>query len=150
MIYLDLEDLLHVAQRVLDEVLVRDMGLLEATASRSRATAFGEDAYPDLPTKAAALLHSVVTSHPLVDENKRLGLAATIAFLGVNGRRLELTNDEAYELVMEVAAGELDDVAVIASRLGSRRRRLNRLARQSSGSVQPCSGQLPTAPSTCG
>ena len=93
------------------------MGLLEAAASRPTATAFGEDAYPDLRTKAAALLHSVVTSHPLVDGNKRLGLAATIAFLGVNGRRLQLTNDEAYELVMEVAAGELDDVGVIAGRL---------------------------------
>ncbi len=118
MIYLDLDDLLYVAQRVPGEVLVRDMGLLEAAASRPTATAFGDDAYPDLRTKAAALLHSVVTSHPLVDGNKRLGLAATIALLGVNGRRLQLTNDEAYELVMEVAAGELDDVGVIASRLG--------------------------------
>ncbi len=58
----------------------------------------------------------------LVDGNKRLALAGTIAFLGVNGRRLTLTNDQAYELVMDVAAGELDEITGIASRIrdGSR------------------------------
>jgi death-on-curing protein len=50
--------------------------------------------------------------HPL-----RLALAATIAFLGMNGLRLTLTNDEAYRLIMSVAAGELDDVAAIAAAL---------------------------------
>jgi death-on-curing protein len=54
-----------------------------------------------------------------VDGNKRLALAATIAFYGLNGYRLTLSNDEAYELVMGVAAGQLDDVDVIAARLES-------------------------------
>ena len=62
------------------------------------------------------LLHSIVRNHPLVDGNKRLGLAATIAFYGVNGRRLTMTNDEAYEFVMSVASGDLDDVSAIAQR----------------------------------
>ena len=75
MIYLDLDDLLHVAERVLGEVLVRDVGLLEAAAARPRATAFGAEVYGDLFTKAAALLHSLATNHALVDGNKRLGLA---------------------------------------------------------------------------
>lgn len=118
MIYLTLPDLLHVAERVLGTgFVVRDHGLLEAALSRPRATVFGEDAYATLETKAAALLHSVVGNHALVDGNKRLSLAATIAFLGVNGRRLTFTNDEAYSLIMSVASGEVDDVATIAARL---------------------------------
>ena len=117
MIYLDLDDLLHVSERVLGEVLVRDVGLLEAASARPRTTAFGRDAYPDLHTKAAALLHSLAKNHALVDGNKRLALAAAMAFLGINGERLRLNNDEAYELVMAVAAGELDELQEIADPL---------------------------------
>lgn len=120
MIYLTLPELLHVAEWALGcAPLVRDHGLLESALARPRTVVFGEEAYPDLEQKAAALLHSVVSNHALVDGNKRLALAATIAFLGVNGRRLILTNDQAYQLIMEVAAGELDDVAAIADRLES-------------------------------
>lgn len=124
MIYLELEDLLHVAERVLGEVAVRDAGLLESALARPRATAFGADAYPDLHVKAAALLHSLATNHGLVDGNKRLALAGVIAFLGLNGQRLVVTNDQAYELLMAVAAGQLDDLNVIADHLrrGSRPR----------------------------
>jgi death on curing protein len=50
----------------------------------------------------------------LIDGNKRLALGAAIAFYGLNGRRLTLTNDQAYDLVMKVAAGELDQVEEIA------------------------------------
>ncbi len=72
---------------------------------------------PPWRSKAAALLHSLARNHALVDGNKRLALAATIAFLGVNGRRLTLTNDEAYHLVMEVAAGQRHEVAELADTL---------------------------------
>jgi death-on-curing protein len=116
-IFLDLDDLLHVARRTLDDVEIRDVGLLESAAARPRSTAFGEDAYPSNHLKAASLLHSVARNHPLVDGNKRLALGATIAFYGLNGLRLTLSNDEAYELVIAVAAGELDDVDSIARRL---------------------------------
>jgi death-on-curing protein len=51
----------------------------------------------------------------LIDGNKRLGLSAVIAFSGLNGRRLTLTNDQAYDLVMKAAAGELDQVEEIAA-----------------------------------
>lgn len=116
MIYLTLPELMYVAERVLGpEVAVRDYGLLEAALARPQATAFGKDAYPSLDTKAAALLHSLTRNHALIDGNKRLGLAATIAFYGLNGRRLTLTNDEAYDLVMKVAAGELDHVEEITA-----------------------------------
>jgi len=121
-IYLTLTELLHVAERTLGgEVPVRDHGLLQSALARPQASAFGSDAYPTLEEKAAALLHSLARNHALVDGNKRLALAATIAFLGVNGRRLTLTNDEAYLLVMEVAAGQLHEVAELADtiRVGS-------------------------------
>jgi len=68
-------------------------------------------------TKAAALLHSLTRNHALVDGDKRLALAGTIVFRGVNGTRLSATNDEAYDLVMDVAAGRVDDVASFRSRL---------------------------------
>lgn len=120
MIYLTLPELLHVAERVLGpEVAVRDHGLLESALARPRTTVHGADAYPELVDKAAALLHSVTRNHGLIDGNKRLGLASTLAFLGVNGYRLTFSNDEAYELVMAVAAGEIDEVPAIADRLRS-------------------------------
>lgn len=115
MIYLDLDSLLHIAARTLGgEPVIRDYGLLESALARPRASAFGEDAYPALVAKAAALLHSLARNHALVDGNKRLALAATIAFLGINGHRLTLSNDEAYDLVIAVATGALDDVAETA------------------------------------
>jgi death-on-curing protein len=117
-IFLDLEALLYVAQRALGtKPAVRDHGLLESALGRPQATAFGKDAYPGLHEKAAALLHSLARNQALVDGNKRLALAATIAFYGMNGVRLTLSNDEAYELVMRVATGELDEVRDIASAL---------------------------------
>ncbi len=120
MIYLTLRDVLHVAERVLGgEPPIRDIGLLESAVARPRTTAFGSDAYPDLDTKAAALIHSAARNHALVDGNKRLALGAGIAFYGMNGRRLTLTNDEAYELIMMVASGELDSVEEIAAVLST-------------------------------
>jgi death-on-curing protein len=117
-IFLDLESLLHIANRTLSaDPAVRDYGLLEAALARPQASAFGDDAYPDIHQKAAALLHSLARNHALVDGNKRLALAATIAFLGMNGIRLPLSNDEAYDLVMSIATGAVEDVSNIAAAL---------------------------------
>lgn len=114
MIYLTLPELLHVAERVLGaDYAVRDIGLLSSAVARPQTSVFGQDAYERLVDKSAALLHSVAKNHALVDGNKRLALAATIAFLGLNGFRLTLSNDEAYELVMAVAAGHLTEVTAI-------------------------------------
>jgi death-on-curing protein len=123
-IYLTLPELLHVAERTLGpDYAVRDIGLLEAALTRPQATAFGKDAYPDLNTKAAALLHSIARNYALIDGNRRLALAGTIAFFGLNGRRLTLTNDEAYDLVMAVAEGRLDTVDAIGAALVTESRR---------------------------
>jgi death-on-curing protein len=117
LIYLTPPELLHVADRTLGHggYAVRDHGLLESALTRPQASALGKDAYPDLDTKAAALLHSTARNHALIDGNKRLALAAVIAFYGLNGRTLTLTNDAAYDLVMSIAAGHLDAVDDIAA-----------------------------------
>lgn len=116
MIFLDTADLLWIAERTMGAPPdVSDIGLLEAAAGRVRAKAFGQDAYPTLEEKAAALMHSIARNYPLVDGNKRLALAATLAFLGVNGVRLTLSEDDAYDLTIAVATGELDDIPSIAA-----------------------------------
>ncbi|AEE45378.1 type II toxin-antitoxin system death-on-curing family toxin [Cellulomonas fimi] len=117
MIYLTAEELLAVARRVVGDLVVRDVGLIESAAARPRTQIGGADAYPDLLAKAAALLHSLTRNRALVDGNTRLALAGTIVFLGVNGTRLTATNDEAYDLIMDVAAGRVDDVESIRARL---------------------------------
>jgi death-on-curing protein len=115
-IFLDIDALLYVARRTLGtEPEVRDRGLLESALARPQASAFGEAAYADIHEKAGALLHSLARNHALIDGNKRLALAATIAFYGLNGMRLTLTNDQAYDLIIDVASGKLDDVPAIAS-----------------------------------
>jgi death on curing protein len=117
-IYLTADEVLHIAERTLGTAPgVRDAGLIESAVARPQATVFGEDAYGTIHTKAAALLHSLVQNHPLVDGNKRLGLAATIVFYGVNGFRFRATNDEAYDLVIAIATGELREADDIAARL---------------------------------
>jgi len=105
--YLSLEDLLDLVQ-ALGAGPVRDLGLLDSACHRPRAAFFGQDAYPTLAGKAAALMHSLAGNHPLVDGNKRLALLATAVFLRINGYRLDLADDEAFDLTFSVAAGQLD------------------------------------------
>lgn len=114
--YLDAEDVLtagwHAAGQ---QVEVRDFGLLSSAVARPAATVFGADAYRDLDTKAAALLHSLSRNHALVDGNKRTAWAAAWVFLEVNGRPLgePLDEDAAEELVLSAAQGgiELPEIA---------------------------------------
>jgi len=113
--YLDLEDMLLLTE-ALHAGPVRDIGLLDSAAARPRSSAFGEEAYPGLGLKAAALMHSIVRNHALVDGNKRLAWLATVVFLDLNGHRSDLSDDAAYQLVIEAAEGSVD-VAQIAERL---------------------------------
>lgn len=112
--YLDLDDLVDLARSLLgDPPPIRDIGLFGSAAARPQTTAFGEDAYPDLLTKAAALLQSIVNNHALVDGNKRLGWLATAVFLELNGIKVaRSSNDDVYELVIGIASSgpDLDDI----------------------------------------
>lgn len=116
--YLDLEDLLALARRLLgNPPPVRDAGLLASAVARPRTVIAGDDVYPDLIEKAAALLQSIVGNHALVDGNKRLGWLATAVFLEVNDVRVaNLDNDDVVDLVMWVASSTLD-LPEIAARL---------------------------------
>ena len=105
--YLSLEDLLDLVN-ALGAGPIRDLGLLDSACHRPQASLFGQEAYPTLAGKAAALLHSVACNHALVDGNKRLALLATVVFLRINGYVLDLTDDETFDLAMSVAAGQLD------------------------------------------
>ena len=105
--YLDLEDSLSMV-RALGIGPVRDLGLLDSAAARPRASAFAEDAYPTIELKAAALLHSLARNHPLVDGNKRLSWLAVVVFLDLNDYEVTLSDEEAFQLVMDVACGDIE------------------------------------------
>jgi death on curing protein len=107
--YLQLEDLLA----LIDELAVgpvRDLGLLDSAAHRPQTSLFGEDAYPDLHTKAAVLLESLTRNQALVDGNKRLGWVAVVVFYGLNGFAVAAPEDPAYDLIIGLANGELSPV----------------------------------------
>ena len=101
---------------------VRDLGLLDSACHRPSSTVFGEDAYPTLTLKAAALLHSLTANHPFVDGNKRTAWLATVVFLRDNGATVvapDAYDGQITDLVLALAAGELRDVNDIADRLAA-------------------------------
>jgi death on curing protein len=117
-VYLDLDDLLLVAARAIDgKGVVRDYGLLESAAARPKTTVVGAEAYPDIHTKAAALLHSLCRNHALVDGNKRLAWTAWQVFLGLNGEWVKASEDDRFDLMIAVASVAIDNVDQIAEQL---------------------------------
>ncbi len=116
--YLDLDDVIEVARAAVGrDVVVADYGLLESALARPRASVFGEDAYPDLHLKAAALLHSLLRNHALVDGNKRLAWTACRTFLAINGQWISAPEDDRFDFVVRAAAGTVRDLDDIATQL---------------------------------
>lgn len=117
--YLTLDDVLAAAEAHLGHPAeVGDYGLLESAVARPQATVFGEDAYPTIHEKAAALLQSLAANHPLLDGNKRTAFVAAALFYGLNGHHVPgSAEDELFDLVIAVATGGLDTVSKIAKRL---------------------------------
>lgn len=116
--YLTLDDVLGFAPSALGEQpVVRDFGLLEAALARPATVVLGQEAYPTLHLKAAALLQSLCGNHALVDGNKRLAWASTVVFLVLNGHPPRVDQDAAVDLVMAVASGELRELGSTAARL---------------------------------
>jgi len=113
--YLDIEDVVALI-RILDIGPIRDLGLLDSAVNRPRASAFGADAYESLNLKAAALLYSVTKNHALIDGNKRLAWLGTVVFCDLNGLTPAISDDEAFELVWDIASSEIE-LPVISSRL---------------------------------
>jgi death-on-curing protein len=120
--YLTLNDLIEIGTAIVADFRIRDIGLLESAANRPQTTVFGDDAYPDFPTKVAALIHSVARNHALIDGNKRLAWAGGRIFCLMNGFDIQMSHDEAYDMIISVASGELDVQGlseIIARNLGS-------------------------------
>ena len=109
--YLTLDDLVATATALMGagRVAIRDYGLLESAAARPQASAFGDDAYPTLHLKAAALMESLARNHALIDGNKRLAWTATVLFLLFNDVTLHAPSvDDGEAFVPAVARGEAD------------------------------------------
>lgn len=109
--YLTFENILDLARDAVApaELLIRDAGLLESAIARPKTTVFGEDAYPSLSRKAAALMESIARNHALVDGNKRLAWLATAVFLLLDDVDLQApTVDDGERFVLAVAAGKYD------------------------------------------
>jgi death-on-curing protein len=86
---------------------LRDRGALEAAVARPQMTFGGEDLYPDVEAKAAAVMHSLVMNHPFADGNKRTGAAAAELFMNLNDVELTAGDDELVEVALAVARGEV-------------------------------------------
>lgn len=114
--YLEPEQAIEAARHL--GLHVRDQGLLFSALARPQASAFGEDAYASLELKAAALMTSLARNHALFDGNKRFSWYLTLAFFRLNGFRVVMSNDEAFDLVLSVAQGaiELDELAAVFAR----------------------------------
>ncbi|HEY2042741.1 MAG TPA: Fic family protein [Jatrophihabitans sp.] len=122
--YLDLDDVVAAGAAAVTpaELLIRDWGLLESAIARPRASAFGQDAYPDVWPKAAALLESLSRNHPLIDGNKRLAWVSTRFFLAINDLDLIAVDaQDGDKFVRSVAQGVLE-LADVAAQLRSWRR----------------------------
>ena len=110
--YLSISETLELHERLLASsggaTGIRDLGALESAVSQPHASFGGQDLYPDVVTKAAALCFSLVMNHPFVDGNKRIGHAAMETFLLLNGFEINSDVDEQEKIVLSLAAGQFD------------------------------------------
>ncbi len=123
MIYLTVEQVLFLHMRLIQETGgshgIRDLRLLQSAVVRPQATFDAKDLYPDVHLKAAALMHSIIENHAMVDGNKRLGVASAGIFLQRNGWRLTANNAELEAFTLRVARGGVD-VEEVAAWLATR------------------------------
>jgi death-on-curing protein len=112
--YLTVEEVLEINAEVMGGChALRDQGLLESAVARPQASAFGSDAYPDVVSKAAALLHSLVLNHAFIDGNKRTAILATLVFLDLNGYVIRWDQREALDFVLRLVEHKLELNGVI-------------------------------------
>lgn len=111
MIRLTIDKVMQLHTRLIQETggadSVREIGLLESALASPYATFGGVELYPTLADKAARLGFSLVSNHPFVDGNKRIGIFAMLIFLQINGARLTAVNDDVIRLGLGVASGEM-------------------------------------------
>ncbi len=109
--YLSLEDALIQVRSF--GFFVKDPGLLESALARPKTSVFGEDAYPTLSLKAAALMDSVIRNHPMIDGNKRTAWLLMVSFLFINHKAHNMSTNVSFELTLGLTEGryELQEVA---------------------------------------
>lgn len=114
MCYLTTSEVMRINEVEIGQDLLADLGLLEAAVLRPQQTIFGSDAYPDIHTKAAAMLHSLIRNHPFIDGNKRTAVLSMIVFYNLNGHALELEIDQGQlvALAIDVAERQIDVEAI--------------------------------------
>ena len=103
--YIELEEAVSLIKKL--GFYVRDIGLLEGALARPRTTVFGEDAYESLELKAAAMSHSLIKNHALVDGNKRTTWALMVSFLFINGYRHNFTADQGFAWTLDLATDKI-------------------------------------------
>ena len=91
---------------------MRDQGLLESAIYRPQASFGGEDLYPDLFSKTAALGHSIIKNHPFVDGNKRTGFEVMRLMLRLNGYDIRASVDTKFNFVLAIAEGKIKEQAI--------------------------------------
>jgi death-on-curing protein len=118
-VFLTIEEVLHIHEREIarqgGSFGVRDIHLLESALAMPEAGFGQEYLHEDIFEMAAAYLFHVVMNHPFVDGNKRAGFAAALAFLDVNGVRIRMSQDAAYDLVIGVCEGTVTKRQVAAA-----------------------------------
>jgi death on curing protein len=106
-----IEDILQVHQFSIDKFGggngIRDTGSLESEIARPFQTFGGEDLYPTIFEKAAALGESLIVNHPFIDGNKRTGFFAMISLIEDDGYFLKSTQNEAYDFTIKISTGEI-------------------------------------------
>ncbi len=110
--HLSLGELIELHRRLIEQSGgasgIRDLGLAESALAQPQMSFGGDELYPTLADKAAALCFSLVLNHPFVDGNKRIGHAAMETFLILNGFELHADVDDAESVILRLAAGELE------------------------------------------
>ena len=115
--YLTPEQVLFLHSRLITETGgaqgVRDLGMLLSALGRLQATFDDKELYPDLFTKSAALMDSLVRNHPFLDGNKRTAITSAGIFLWINGYRLVVENDEMVRFTLVCAQSQfsLNEIA---------------------------------------
>lgn len=87
---------------------IRDLNLLESAVQRPQSSFMGEDLYPTVFDKAAALLHSILLNHPFLDANKRTSMVSASAFLHLNGFELNVDQKDFVDTALKIEAKIMD------------------------------------------
>lgn len=106
--FLTSSDVVLINEQEVGPDLLTDFGLLEAAVLRPQQSVFGADAYPDVHSKAAAMMHSLIRNHAFIDGNKRTGVLATILFYNLNGFHIDAAQEDVIALALDIAEGQID------------------------------------------